>query len=101
MKRWAGGIAAILLLGVLATAVVFAVWASVGDAPWEKTTACAESASPCPSQSQEEAEKVACLQGGGAWMYFDTSHPYHKTFCGPAPTAGSREPCWACFHVLR
>ena len=32
MKRWAWGSAAILLLGVLAIAIVFAVWASVGDA---------------------------------------------------------------------
>jgi hypothetical protein len=95
MKRWAWGSAAILLLGVLAAAIVFAVWASVGDAPWEKTTACA-AASPCPSPSQEEVEKTACLQGGGMWRYFEATNSYHNTFCG----SGSA-PCWACFHVLR
>jgi hypothetical protein len=101
MKRWAWGVGGILLLGVLTTAVVFVVWASVGDAPWEKTTAPVHCASPGPALSQEEAEKVACLQGGGAWVYFDTSNAYHENFCGPALTAGSREPCWACFHVVR
>jgi len=93
MKRWTWGSAAILLLGILAPAIVFAVWASVGDAPWESEATCAESASPCPSQSQEELEKVACLQGGGVWAYFEASNSYHNTFCGSGFL-----PCWACFH---
>ena len=82
------------LLGIaLAVSAVFAVWVSVGDAPWEGATACGDSASPCPSQSQEELEKVACLQGGGAWVYFDTSNAYHENFCGSGAA-----PCWACHH---
>jgi hypothetical protein len=74
-------------------ASVFAVWASVGDAPWESEATCAESASPCPSQSQEGLEKVACLQGGGEWTYVDTSNAYHKSFCGSGAA-----PCWTCQH---
>jgi anaerobic selenocysteine-containing dehydrogenase len=98
MNRWAWGAAAILLLGVLVTAVVFAVWASAGDAPWENEATCADCASPCPSPSQEEAEKIACLQGGGEWLHIDVGDPGHGDLCDPAPTAGSREPCWACLH---
>ena len=92
MKPWAWKVAAILLLGTLATAVVFAVWASVGDAPWEKTTACAV-CTPSPAPTQEELEKVACLQGGGEWNYFDASNFYHESYCGSGAA-----PCWACWH---
>ena len=82
------------LLGIaLAVSAVFVVWASAGDAPWEGATAGGGSASPCPSLSQEELEKVACLQGGGAWVYFDTSNGYHENFCGSGAA-----PCWACFQ---
>ena len=88
MKRWPLGVAAALLLGVLITAIVFAVWASVGDAPWEKTTTCA-AATPCPSLSQEESEKIACLQGGGNWIWGKD-----EAYCGGSGT------CWACVHPI-
>jgi len=92
-------VAVVLLSVALAVAAVFAVWASVGDAPWESEGTCAYSTSPCPSPSQEELEKVACLQGGGEWLHIDVGDPGHGDLCDPAPTAGSREPCWACLHL--
>ena len=90
-----GSVAVALLSVALAVAAVFAVWASVGDAPWEKTTACAV-CTPSPAPTQEELEKIACLQGGGEWLRFNASSPYHNSLCGPVA-----EPCWACFHALR
>jgi hypothetical protein len=80
------------LLGIaLAVSAVFAVWASAGDAPWEKATAVC---TPSPAPSQEELEKIACLQGGGEWGYFDASHPGHDWYCGPGSP-----PCWGCFRA--
>jgi len=84
MKHWIWAVAAILLLMVLTTAIVFAVWASVGDAPWEKTTTCT-AATPCPSVSQGESEKIACLLGDGVWIRINSA-----AYCGSAST------CWAC-----
>lgn len=87
MKQWIWGVAAALLLAVVVTAVVFAVWASVADAPWEKTTTCS-AATPCPSVSQEESEKIASLQGGGEWVRMNNTPGY----------CGGILPCWACIH---
>jgi len=80
MKHWTWGVAATLLLGVLVTAVVFAVWASVGDAPWEKTTTCAAcevcpTCEVCPVQTHEQQLEIACLQGGGRWLGGYCYHP--------------------------
>jgi hypothetical protein len=74
MKHWAWGIAAILLLGTLATAIVFAVWASAGDAPWEKATACV-ACEVCPVQTHEQLAEIACLQGGGEWLGYTDERP--------------------------
>jgi hypothetical protein len=90
-----------LLAIALVVATAFAIWPAVGDAPWEKTTACAVY-TPSPAPSQEEAEKVACLQGGGEWVY-TTAYRDANTgvwenrqgACGPKGA-----PCWACFHPL-
>ena len=63
------------LLGIaLAVSAVFAVWASVGDAPWEKTTACA-ACEVCPVQTHEQLAEIACLQGGGEWSGYTDERP--------------------------
>ena len=67
MKHWTWGVAAALLLGVLVTAVVFAVWASVADAPWEArsvteptaTTAAPTAAALATAKPKYTAEEVA------------------------------------------
>ena len=74
MKRWAWGVAATLLMGVVATAVVVAVWASVGDAPWEESTTCA-ACEVCPEQTHEQLAELACLQGGGDWLGYTANTP--------------------------
>jgi hypothetical protein len=102
MKRVTIAAAGLALVLALATAAVFAVWAGVGDAPWESEATCARpSASPCPSPSQEETEKVACLQGAGTWEYFSKETLPNAVdpasvlsqWCGPQSTG-----CWACVH---
>ena len=103
MKRLIIAAIGLALVLALATAAVFAVWAGIGDAPWESEATCPRlSASPCPSPSQEETEKIACLQGGGTWEYV-TAPSEHlrlpdwevrlRSICGPNSTG-----CWACFH---
>jgi hypothetical protein len=89
MNRLAiAGIGLVLALA-LVTASVFAIWPVVGDAPWEsEITSSRPSTLPLPSPSQEETEKIACLQGGGNWIYGANS-----TFCGPGGAA-----CWYCYH---
>ena len=61
MKRWTWGVAVILLLGVLAIAVVFAVWASVGDAPWERAKV-AQTAMPSPPTLEPVFSEAEVLQ---------------------------------------
>ena len=79
------GLALVLSLA----AAVFAIWPVVGDAPWEsETTSTHPSTSPLPSPSQQEAEKIACLQGGGNWAY-----AVNPSYCGSSST-----PCWYCWH---
>lgn len=93
MKRLAIAAVGLALVLALATAAVFAIWPVVGDAPWENEATCTGSASPCPSPSQEETEKIACLQGGGSWAYVAVGRTDHAARCGPQSTD-----CWACIH---
>ena len=86
-------VAVAVLAVALAVATVFAVWPALGDAPWEGGTACRDPASPCPSPSQEESEKVACLQGGGEWVRVSSLDSDYYYYCDPG-----RKPCWACMH---
>ena len=90
-------IAVAVLAVALAVATVFAVWSTWGDAPLERATACRDSAPPCPSPSQEESEKVACLQGGGNWIWleYSDSQSLHRDRCGRGT-----QPCWSCFHPM-
>jgi hypothetical protein len=94
MKRLGIVAVGLALVLALATAAVFAIWPVVGDAPWESEATCARpSASPCPSSSQEETEKIACLQGGGDWIYATVDNINLRSLCGRQSTG-----CWACYH---
>ena len=100
MKRLGIVAVGLVLVLALATASVFAIWPVVGDAPWEsETTSTHPSTSPLPSPSQEETGKIACLQGGGNWIYVAVGSPSYAALCGPpCPHCTG---CWACVHPVR
>jgi hypothetical protein len=96
MNRLAIAAVGLVLVLALVTAAVFAIWPVVGDAPWESETTSSHpstypSTLPLPSPSQKETEKIACLQGGGNWIYAANS-----AFCGPGGAA-----CWYCYHPVQ
>jgi len=80
MRQW------MLPVMTLLVGAGIAVGATLGvTRPWQSEEATPVST---PAPSQEESEKIACLQGGGNWI-----HTNAAIYCGSGT-------CWACVHPV-
>jgi hypothetical protein len=95
MKQWM-----IPVLTLLVGAGI-AVGATLGvTRPWQEESTPLVDPFPVstPAPSQEQSEKVACLQGSGTWIWLQHSvadDSFFHSRCGTGT-----QPCWYCFHRM-